>query len=86
MEEVKRPLTSYGNLSPEEGPWPECVGQTGAWCQDYIAEWVGFGQARAMEARQLSVVNIIRPYEYVRSRVWIHCDDEGKVMVKPIRG
>mmetsp|Transcript_3613 Transcript_3613/g.4996 ORF Transcript_3613/g.4996 Transcript_3613/m.4996 type:complete len:127 (+) Transcript_3613:98-478(+) len=83
---TRRPERSYGNPNPEEGPWPECVGQLGTWCQDYVANWIGFNAARTKEKKSVQVVSLLRPYEYVRSRVWIHVDDDGIVILKPARG
>ena len=83
---VEKPRSSFGNRSPTEGPWPECVGQTGEWCTDYIANWIGYGASLHPGGREKQVVQIITPYEYVENRVWIHADDEGKVISTPERG
>ena len=83
---AEQPQTAYGNKNPIEGPWPECVGQTGDWCTDYIASWLGYGALQNPGGRPKQVVNIITPYEYMESRVWIHADDNGNVLSIPERG
>ena len=80
------PESEYGNKSPIEGPWPECVGQTGEWCSDYVSSWLAYGASQNPGGRAKQVVNIITPYEYVESRVWIHADDYGNVLSIPERG
>lgn len=80
-----RPESDYGNQDAEVGPWPECVGQSAAWCRDYIASWVGYSTYVKGEQRK-GAVKLIRPYEYQVSRVWIHVDDSGAVLAPPERG
>ena len=47
---MSRPLTSsYENPTPGEGLWPECVGQTGEWCLDYIGGWVSYVAHKAAQ-------------------------------------
>lgn len=83
---MSKPTTSYGNPTPEEGPWPECVGQTGEWCMDYIAGWVSYAAHKASQngaTRQMNVINIVRPHEHNENRVWIHVDDGGNILAPP---
>jgi len=72
-----RPSNDYGNENPEVGPWPECVGQSGDWCVQYVGSWVGYASFKH-EDRRKTALKIIRPYEYLYSRVWVHCNEEGK--------
>ena len=78
-----RPTESYGNPDPTEGPWPECVGQTGQWCTDYIAGWIGYGAPLLQVERPFQIVNIIPPFDYIPDRVWIHVDDNNVVLTAP---
>jgi len=80
------PMSSFGNASPEEGPWPECVGQQGSWCIDYISGWVGYKAHHIPQGRSMHVVSMIRPYEFHRDRVFIHVDHSGNVVSPPSRG
>merc|ERR550539_537782 len=80
---VNRPANDYGNPNVMDGPWPECVGQRGEWCMDYISEWVGYSAFTSRSTARFQVVNIVPNYEYNPSRVWIHVDDHDTVMSAP---
>ena len=69
-----------------EGPWPECVGQTGEWCSDYISSWIGYGAALNKITKSFQVVSIVPHYEYTPYRVWIHVGNDNIVMAAPERG
>lgn len=84
-----KPATSYGNPNPGEGPWPECVGKTGEWCMNYIAEWVAYAAHEASlngATREMNIVNILDPYQFDPNRVWIHVDHQGAIQAPPSRG
>merc|ERR1719469_218379 len=80
---LSSPAKDYGNPHATDGPWPECVGQTGDWCMDYVSEWIGYMASTSKLAIRFQTVDILPNYEYNPSRVWIHVDDRDKVLSAP---
>jgi len=81
------PDNIYNNPNPTEGPWPECKNWSGIACAAYIDAWTGYSianQQNGLRSRIRILDMGINDFKY--NRVWIQCDNFGKVLQAPKRG
>ena len=86
--QVQPPELIWGpNPHPQDGPWPECEGQMGIDCKEYIESWTGANPNVAQRGSTDTFVRLVPNFfSYDASRVWIHCDHRGNVVFAPKRG
>jgi len=66
----------------KDGPWPECVGETGDWCMDHIVSLDPDLEEHVFVLPEGSIVTM----DYTTERVRIYVDEEGIVVSVPDRG